>query len=117
MLIETTAHKYSPKSYDYFKPLFRSGLEDVKRRFDRLVQLYPDILPYDFRTVLLRAYRQLDTEQRIYPSLPQILNGLAQEECDNNFSMRFTEVFRVLRDVAREADGYRKAIVAEEGNV
>ncbi len=116
MLIETMDHKYSPESYGHFKPLFRTGLEDVKRRFDRLVQLYPDILPYDFRTVLLRAHRELDTEQRAYPYLPQILTGLTQEQCDNSFSMQFREVFRVLRDVARDADSRRKAIVAEEGN-
>ena len=35
--------------------LFDSGIRDVQRRLDRLIQLFPDVLPYEFRTTLVRA--------------------------------------------------------------
>jgi hypothetical protein len=114
LLIEITDHNYSPKLYQYFEPLFNIGLEDVKRRFDRLVQLYPDILPYDFRTVLLRAYRQLDTERRGYSYLPKILDNLTQKQQDGFFNVRFRSVLKILRDVDRDADTRRKAIITED---
>ncbi len=116
MLIDKAQHQYSQETYSRFKPLFSTGLDDVKRRFDRVVHLYSDILPFDFRTILLRAYRQLDTEQRAYPILPPLFERLGGPD-HALFNGRFKEVFRILRNVAREADKRREAIVGEEGSV
>jgi hypothetical protein len=66
---ELWRHNYSLEIYNHFRPLFDLGLLDVQRRFDRLIQLFPDALPFEFRTLLLRSHRQLNTERVAYLSM------------------------------------------------
>jgi hypothetical protein len=37
--------EYSPAAFQRYYPLFDAGLREVQQRFDRLVQLFPDVLP------------------------------------------------------------------------
>lgn len=110
-MIELWTPEYTPQQYERFKALFDSGIRDVQRRLDRLIQLFPDVLPYEFRTTLVRAHRQLETERVAYLSLPRLLqlpDVVGKETLF--FRMRFTEVLGVLRDVARDADRRREAV-------
>ncbi|MGA2032874.1 MAG: HNH endonuclease signature motif containing protein [Thermoguttaceae bacterium] len=69
-LAELRIPKYAEDTYRHFLPLFVEGLRQVQNRFDRLMQLFPDVLPPDFRSLLVRANRQLDIAQSVYSALP-----------------------------------------------
>jgi hypothetical protein len=101
--------KYSPDVYQQYLPLFDVGLREVQRRFDRLVQLFPDVLPHSFRTELVRARRQLEVESSGYLLLPSWAPG---EQSGPFFCARFAGVVRVLRAGARDADRRREAVTA-----
>ncbi|WP_169978435.1 HNH endonuclease signature motif containing protein [Tautonia rosea] len=103
--------KYSEANYQRFKHLFDEGIRAVQERFDRLIHLFPDALPADFRILLLRANRQLEVERSVYLQLPALFGGVVSvEESESFFCTRFTEVVRVLRDVSREADRRRNSL-------
>jgi hypothetical protein len=117
-MIETCDHRYSVETWQHFRPLFEIASADVQRRFDRLIQLYADVLAYDFRTLLLRVHRQLDVERTVYLQTPGLLRmHKTQEQRDHMFRMRFTETLRILRTVAREADHRRDQIVGTSDDV
>jgi hypothetical protein len=82
----------------------------MQRRFDRLVQLFPDALPYPFRTQLVRARRRLDVERYAYLAQSSLTSDAAGAEVF--FRVRFESVVRVLRAVARDADSRREALTA-----
>ncbi len=105
--------KYSEEVYSHYKPLFVEGLLEVRVRFDRLIQLFPDVLPPEFRSRLVRANRQLEVEQSVYLTVPRLIGTVNCAEHDEPiFYQRFVEVIRVLRDVANDADGIRKSLTA-----
>lgn len=103
--------KYSEDAYQRFKPLFDVGLREVQRRFDRLIQLFPDVLSQDFRLLLVRANRQLEVERSVYLQLPSLFGGATSAEQNGPyFYQRFAGVVRVLRDVSRDADRRRESL-------
>jgi hypothetical protein len=113
LMVELWIPKYTPDVYQKYVPLFDAGLRHVQNRFDRLIQLFPDVLPHSFRADLVRAVRQLDTERVAYLSLPSWFDGVIhQDQLASFFCVRFAEVVRVLRAVARDADRRREAVTA-----
>lgn len=108
LMAELWIPKYSEETFQSYKPLFRDGLPAVQRRFDRLIQLFSDILPHDFRAKLVRASRKLEVERTVYSSLP---NFVKENQANAFFYGRFVEVIRVLRDIARDADERRELLM------
>ena len=101
--------KYTESVYQNFLPLFDASLLVVQHRFDRLIQLFADVLPADFRANLVRANRQINTERTAYLLLKNI-HGESAEHRDLNmfFYQRFIGVIRVLREISRDADARRE---------
>lgn len=58
--------KYTEEIYQKFLPLFDDGLVVLQQRFDRIIQLFADVLPSDFRAILVRANRQFHNERSVY---------------------------------------------------
>jgi len=115
VMAERWIPKYTKEAYSRFSPLFGDGLREVRGRFDRLIQLFPDVLPPDFRSLLVRANRQLEVEQSVYLQLPGLLGGVVPaQQCGPLFYERFVEVIRVLRDVARDADRRRESLTTTQ---
>jgi hypothetical protein len=114
LLIELWIPQYTDDVYRRFLPLFISALRDAQGRFDRLIQLFPDALPPDFRALLVRANRQLEVERSVYAQLPAFVSrGLVSTDgVEFFFHSRFVGVVRVLSDVARDADRRRKSLAA-----
>jgi hypothetical protein len=104
---------YTIESYDRFAPLFSDGLWIVHGRIDRLLHVFQNVLPSDFRCQLVRAQRQLDTEAHAYAALPSLIahGTFADEATHGFFRSRFEGVIRVLRGVAREADRKRSLLL------
>lgn len=109
--------KYTEDTYRRFMPLFMKGLREVQGLFDRLIQLFPDVLPPDFRSLLVRAHRQIDVERSVYLLLPALVRDgvITTDQVGNFFYVRFVEVVRVLRDVARDADRRRESLTGAKG--
>lgn len=112
LMAELWIPKYSEDTYRRYLTLFTEGLLEVQGRFDRLIQLFPDVLPPDFRSLLVRAHRQLETERFVYAELPALLYGkvITADGIGPFFCGRFEGVVHVLRDVSREADRRREAL-------
>src|SRR5262249_42079299 len=51
LMAERWIPKYTEEVYAHFKPLFAEGLREVRGHFDRLIQIFPDVLPPDFRSL------------------------------------------------------------------
>lgn len=98
--------KYTKDNYQKFLPLFDQGLLWVQQRFDRLIQLFADVLPPDFRANLVRANRQLNVERSAYL---HFANMATHENSNIFFYARFIGVIRILREIARDADARRKS--------
>ena len=114
VMAELWIPKFSGETYHRFLPLFIEGLREVQGCFDRLVQLFPDVLPLDFRSLLIRAHRQLEDERVVYPQLPDLVGGgifTTADQVGRFFHGRFVEVIRVLRDVSRDANKRRKSLI------
>lgn len=105
--------KYTEDTYLHFMPLFAEGLREVQGLFDRLIQLFPDVLPPDFRSLLVRAHRQLDVERTLYVYLPELVQAgaITSDQVADFFRIRFVEVVQVLREVARDADRRRESLM------
>ncbi len=101
--------EYTEDNYAKFLPLFDGGLLRMEQRFDRLIQLFADVFPPDFKAALVRANRQLNLARMTYLMLKNIL-GEAAEHISFNlfFRQRFVGVIRVLRDISRDADARRE---------
>jgi hypothetical protein len=113
-MVELWVPKYSEVNYKRFLPLFVEGTREIQYRFDRLVQLFPDVLPYDFRSNLVRAHRQLQAESSAYVALDTQLKGvIPAKSVPNFFYGRFAEIIRVLRDISRDADKRRESLVEQ----
>lgn len=99
---------YTPDAYKQFAPIFVQGLNEMRRRFDRLLQLFQHALPKDYQAELVRAGRQLSVEQHAYVYLPH-MQGMTSVDIDLNlmFRSRFVGVINVLRRCSREADRRR----------
>ena len=112
VMAELWIPKYADETYRRFLPLFIEGLREVQGCFDRLVQLFPDVLPPDFRSLLVRAHRQLEVERSVYAQLPALVVGsvITTDQVGLFFYGRFMEVIRVLRDVSRDADRRRESL-------
>jgi hypothetical protein len=105
LMLQLWVPHYRGDVYQRFLPLFTSSLSLIQARFDRLLRVFADVLPPDFRVLLVRASRQLEVERPIYEALPRIGgHGL--------FHARFAGVVRVLADVDRDADRRRNALVS-----
>lgn len=107
--------EYSEETYRRFLPLFDDAIVRVQQRFDRLIQLFPDILPHEFRAVLVRANRQLGVNRSAYAYVeltPHLAVGSPFAQRNAFFHSEFVEVIHVLRDVSREAD-LRRATLME----
>ncbi len=116
VMAELWIPKYAEDTYRRFLPLFIEGLREVQGRFDRLIQLFPDVLPPDFRSLLVRAHRQLEVERSVYAQLPALVGGgvIAADQVEAFFYGRFVEVVRVLRDVSRDADRRRESLAGAQ---
>lgn len=111
LMTELWIPKYAEDTYRHYLPLFSEGVREVQGRFDRLIQLFPDVLPPDFRSLLIRANRQLEVERSVYEQLPALIGGsvIATNQAGLFFYDRFVEVIRVLRHVSRDADRRRES--------
>jgi hypothetical protein len=112
LMVELWIPKYSEEAYSRFRPLFTEGLREIQDLLDRLIQLFADVLPPDFRSLLVRANRQLEVERSVYVQLPALLAAgvIRIEHVEHFFYGRFVEVVRVLRNVSRDADRRRESV-------
>ena len=102
--------KYTDEVYRRFLPLFDDGIARLQTRFDRLIQLFADVLPTDFQAMLVRANRQLETERSVYLHLASFAGESTDEKTKNAFFyQRFTGVISVLREISRGADARRES--------
>lgn len=106
-LVGEGSHAYTEVLHRHFLPLFEEGLNDIRRRFDRLINLHRNELPYSLRTLLLRAGRQLEGEQVAYRLLPQFAQMPALDPT-LFLNARFAGVIGVLSQVSRESDRLRQ---------
>lgn len=113
LMLELWIPQYSPEAYDRFLPLFDEGVPNVVSLYDRVCQMFSDVLPTDFRTLLLRATRQLQTERIAYRFLtsPAIRN-MSIDQVHPFFYERFVGTIRALREVARDAERRREALAS-----
>ena len=115
LFAELWVPKYTEDIYERFLPLFDEGLLQVQQRFDRLIQLFADVLPPDFRAMLVRANRQLRTEHWAYLALKRYFGEAAEREDLNlYFYQRFVGVIRALREIARDADARRELATSSD---
>jgi len=114
LMAELWIPNYAEDTYRRFLPLFTEGLRELQSRFDRLIQLFPDVLPPDFRSLLVRSHRQLDVQRSVYAQLPALVSGgaIPTDRVGLFFYWRFVEVVHVLRDVARDADRRRDSLAS-----
>jgi hypothetical protein len=111
-IIEQNVPKYSEETYANFRPLFVEGTHEMQSRFDRLVQIFPDVLPYDFRANLVRGHRQLEAVSTGYMALgAQLVEVLPPDVASMFFYTLFAEIIRVLRDISRDANRRRESLV------
>jgi len=104
--------EYTEDIYAKFLPLFDDGLLQVQQRFDRLIQLFADVFPPDFKAVLIRANRQLNTERIVYLAVKNIFSEPADR--DSFFYQRFVGVIGVLREISRDADARRELATSSD---
>jgi hypothetical protein len=100
---------YSIASYDKYRPLFETGLRDIRQRFDRAAQVFAHVLSHEFQVSLSKASRQLGVESKGYSLLPSMIQHLHPQ---TNFQARFVGVVRVLKDLSRDADRRRAELLA-----
>lgn len=105
VMVEDWLPKYSKDTYHRFKPLFTEGLTEIQRRFDRITQLFSDVIPLDFRAVLIRANRRLESEQRFYLKFQYLGDSIIPAtDREKHYHGIFAGVIQVLREVARDAE-------------
>lgn len=111
LMAERWIPNYSDDTYHRFLPLFIADLPDLQRRFDRLIQLFPEVLPPEFRSLLVRANRQLNVERSVYSQLPALCQSvIPKDQVERFFRYRFHEVISILREVSRDADKRREIL-------
>ena len=87
--------------------MFSDAITELQKRFDRVIQIFSDTLPFEFRTKLVRAARQLEVESVAYFCLESVIES---QQRNYFFRMRFVEVIRVLSEISRDADARRVLI-------
>ena len=100
--------QYTPETYARYLPLFAQHLDEIRRRLDRVLALFQNVLPRDYQAEIARACRQLEVEQHGYLLLPS-LQSTFPKHADPNiwFHSRFVGVIHVLRRCSREGDRRR----------
>ena len=114
LMAEEWVPEATAASYAQYLPLFDPGLTDVRRLFDRLIQLFSDVLPHDYRAELVRVSRQLEVERLAYLSFRSMWewdSDIIAEHRSVWFAARFDGVIRVLQQVARDADRRREELM------
>ena len=114
MMMEMGQHRFSDAEWKRYLPLFVDGIRRLFADFDRTLTLYPGVLPIEFKTMLVRTRRRLDTTQRVYTYLPSLVSQIASEtmRADLLFKQQFTEAIQAIRDISREADRLREEITS-----
>jgi hypothetical protein len=90
---------YSKEAYEHFRPLLSESLDEVRRDFERTLILFRDVLPYEVRSTLVRAQRQLKSEATMYASF----HSFAEEARAGLFEGVFTRVIQLLAAIARDS--------------
>jgi len=95
-------HMYSESEWKKYLPLFREAINGLIIKFQRIIMMYSDVITPEFKTLLIRSIRQLETDQYFYLSFPEMLNIF--EDKDRAFNIRFSEVINNLSYLAHKAD-------------
>ena len=109
LMLDKWIPEYTPENYQRYAPLFENAIRDMRARFDRLIVVFSRVLPRDVRQRLERAMRQLEFAAASYQWIP------AREHIEDPavlFAARFKSVIRILRLIARDADGRLRAMIS-----
>jgi hypothetical protein len=98
--------------YERLKPFFAVGLERVREVVDRIHTQCGDAMPWDFRTVLVRTRRGLETEGRHYLEFPKSLPN--SPVIDLYFAGYFERTLRMLRQLAQSAEHVQQEQLGED---
>jgi hypothetical protein len=99
---KTGGHMYSENEWKKYLPLFREAINGLIIKFQSIIMMYSDAIIPEFKSILIRTIRQLETDQYTYLSFPEILDIF--EDKDRAFNIRFSEVIKNLSYLARKAD-------------
>jgi hypothetical protein len=102
MMEKTGKHIYSELEWRKYLPLFDEVIKDLIIKFQSIVMTYSDAIDSQFKTLLIRTMRQLETERFAYLSFPIISNF--DQDKNQAFNVRFLEVIRPLSYLSRKAD-------------
>ena len=106
MMVKTGRHTYSEQEWKRYRPLFDGAIKGVIERLQKLLIMYPDAIAPQFKTHIIRAMRQLETERFAYLQFPTVF--CLVDNKDQAFKVRFSEVIRCLSDLIRKADEMRE---------
>jgi hypothetical protein len=109
----------SRASYEHFLKIMRR-LSHIRSDLDRINTLFADVLPYEFRSLLVRANRQFGVERGAYEYLPLLVNPKPEgedgfKELDPHYRERLQSALRMAAFVARDADKRRYALYQSSG--
>ena len=99
---KTGKHIYSEPEWRKYLPLFDVAINNLIIKFQSIIMMYSDAIDSQFKTLLIRTMRQLETERFVYLSFPSI-SSLFQDK-NQAFNVRFSEVIRQLSYLSRKAD-------------
>ena len=99
---KTGKHIYSEPEWRKYLPLFDEAINNLIIKFQSIIMMYPDAIAPQFKTLLIRAMRQLETERFAYLSFPSI--SILFQDKNQAFNVRFLEVIRQLSYLSRKAD-------------
>jgi hypothetical protein len=102
----TGKHPYSEEEWNRYRPLFDAAIKGVIEKLQMLLIMYSDAIAPQFKTHMIRAMRQLETERFAYVQFPS-LSALLENK-DQAFKVRFSEVIRCLSNLSRKADEMRE---------
>ncbi len=91
---------YSEENYKKYLPLFTTEIEKVNAELYEIMNAFQDVLPHEYRVLLIRARRQLYTEAYTYKRIPTLI-GILGAVVDKAalFDQRFIGVIRVLMNL------------------
>lgn len=113
---ELVPQTFDAVTYHQLVPMFKTGIESVKVVLDR-AQLYgADVLPFDIRTLLLRARRQLDRDSQIYSGFLADYEKYAikyKESQDRYYAGLFQGMLDLLRDIVDRCAARQQEVLGD----
>lgn len=99
------APPYSIEAYLHFKPLFENQANLLRNNLESLLTSNGDILPTQFRSLMMRTMKDIEYTQRIYNFLPTL--DKVSKNLDSNFEKQFHDMVGHIAKLSYEADRLR----------